>query len=598
MGLFDILKDNKDKSLDRTELSLSQADFGQGVMSLRDTIAPAALRVSSKHIEIGDKMARTLAIVSYPRFLNKDWFSPIINLDNEFDISIFIHPIESVSALRGFRKKVAQVESQIMERERKGLIRDPKLDTAHVDLEDLRDKLQQAVERLFNVGIYITVYGNDKEDLDSAERSIRSELEGRLIFVKPTIFQQEQGFKSTSPLGNDVLSIHTKINSRPLSSIFPFVSFNLGGEKGMLFGINRHNNSLILFDRFSLPNYNSATFATSGAGKSYAMKLEVLRSLMVGINVIVIDPEREFEKLATATGGRYFNISLNSKNSINPFDLPPVASDENPSDVLRSNIIHLVAFFRVILGDLTPEEDAVIDRAIAETYALKDITPDVDFTNMEVPTLSDFELILTGVEGGEAISKRISRYTTGTWSGFINNPSNVDLNKDFIVFSIRDMEDELKPAAMHIITRFIWNNIRKNLKKRLLVVDEAWIMMKSENTASFLYGLVKRGRKYYLGVGTITQDVGDFLGSKYGRAILTNSSLILLLRQSPTTIDMIQEVFNLTQEEKFLLLEAEIGNGLFIAGLKRVAIRIVASYTENEIITSDPSQILAMRSKK
>ena len=492
---------------------------------------------------------------------------------------------------------MAQVESQIYERQRKGLVRDPKLDSAYGDLEALRDRLQQATEKLFEVGIYITIYGKNKEDLDKSEQDIRSHLEGRLILVKPTLFQQEQGFKSTSPLGNDVLSIHTKLNTDPLSSIFPFISFDLSDEKGMLFGINRHNNSLILFDRFSLPNYNSTTFATSGAGKSYAMKLEVLRSLMVGVDVIVIDPEREFEKMALASGGRYFNISLNSEHSINPFDIPVIDSNENPADVLRSNIINLVSFFRVILGTLTPEEDALVDKAITETYALKDITPDVDFSNQESPTLSDFELILSGLEGGENISKRISKYTSGTWAGFINRPTNVDLNKEFIVFSIRDMEDELKPAAMHIITRFVWSAIRKNLKRRLLVVDEAWIMMKDKNTASFLYNLVKRGRKYYLGVATITQDVSDFLDSNYGKAILTNCSLKLLLRQSSTSIDLVQNTFNLTDEEKYLLIEAAVGEGLFIAGLKRVAIQIVASYTENEIITSDPSQILALKNK-
>ena len=594
MSIFNIF--NKQKDEDDVGLESHQSQFSSGLQEqIKDIIAPAALKVSSKHIEIGSKFSRTLAVVSYPRFLSKNWFSPIVNLDREFDISIFIHPIDSSKALRSFRKKVAQVESQIYERQKKGLVRDPKLDSAHGDLEALRDRLQQATERLFEIGIYITVYGETKEILDKAEQDIRSHLEGRLILVKPVLFQQEQGFRSTSPLGSDVLSIHTKLNTEPLSSIFPFVSFDLSDENGMLFGINRHNSSLILFDRFSLPNYNSTTFATSGAGKSYAIKLEVIRSLMIGIDVIVIDPEREFEKIAIATGGRYFNISLTSEHSINPFDIPPVSSTESPKDVLRENIINLVGFFRVILGNLTPEEDALIDKAITETYALKDITPDVDFSNQESPTLSDFELILSGLEGGEDISKRISKYTTGTWSGFINRPTNVDLNKEFVVFSIRDMEDELKPAAMHIITRFVWSVIRKNLKKRLLVVDEAWIMMKEKNTASFLYGLVKRGRKYYLGVATITQDVGDFLDSKFGKAILTNCSLKLLLRQSSTSIDLVQSTFNLTDEEKYLLLEASVGEGLFIAGLKRVAIQVIASYTENEIITSDPSQILAMK---
>ena len=350
-----------------------------------------------------------------------------------------------------------------------------------------------------------------------------------------------------------------------------------------------------MFDRFSLPNYNSVTFATSGAGKSYAMKLEVLRSLMVGTNVIVIDPENEFDKLATATGGRYFNVSLNSESQINPFDLPPVAEDENPANILRSNVITLLGLFKILLGGLTQEEDSIMDRAINETYALKDITSTTNFTGKDAPLLSDFALVLAGIEGGIQLAERLDKYINGTWSGFINKPSNIDIDKQFIVFSIRDMEEELRPAAMYIITNYIWSNIRKNLKKRLLVVDEAWIMMKNEDTAEFLFGLVKRGRKYYLGVGTITQDVSDFLKSKYGKPILNNASLTLLLRQSPTNIDLVVETFGLTEAEKFLLLEANIGEGLFIAGLKRVAISVIASFTEDKIITSDPAAILRER---
>ncbi|HYF28971.1 MAG TPA: DUF87 domain-containing protein, partial [Candidatus Paceibacterota bacterium] len=383
-----------------------------------------------------------------------------------------------------------------------------------------------------------------------------------------------------------------------LSSIFPFVSFDLTSDRGILYGINRHNASLILFDRFSLENYNSVVFAKSGSGKSYAVKLEILRSLMFDTDVIVIDPEREYEYLAEATGGRNFNISLSSEHHINPFDLPAVKEDEEPSDILRSNIINLVGLFRIMLGGLSPEEDAIIDRAISETYALKDITGDADFTGMEPPLMSDFENVLSGMEGSESLVTRLSKYTHGTWAGFLNRPTNVDINKQFVVFSVRDMEDELKPVAMYIITHFIWNAVRKELKKRLLVIDEAWWMMKSEDTASFLYSLAKRGRKYYLGLATVTQDVEDFLRSPYGRPILTNSSLQLLLKQSPTTIDVLQETFNLTDEEKYLLLESGVGEGLFFAGLKHVAIKVVASYTEDQIITSDPSQLLAIKKEK
>ncbi len=599
MALLDFLKPKTDTSMVASVAPiLPEQIYKQGVLELQDVIAPSALKITPREINLGDKIARTFFVMSYPRTLTDSWFSPIINLDRVLDISIFVHPIDSGEILKKFQKKVAEVQSQIMVREEKGLVRDPMLDTAYRDLEDLRDQLQQAQEKIFDVGVYITIYGSTVEELDKAESEIKSMLESRLIYVKPALFQQEQGFKSVLPLGKDELAVNSKLNSSPLSSIFPFVSFDLTSDKGILYGVNRHNASLVLFDRFSLENYNSVIFAKSGSGKSYATKLEILRTLMFDTDVIVIDPEREYEFLSQAVGGRYFNISLNSEHHINPFDLAPPREDESASDVLRSNIVALVGLFRIMLGGLTPEEDAIIDKAITETYALKDITIDSNFAEIEPPLLSDFELVLAGMEGSESLAQRLSKYTKGTWSGFINEPTNVDLNKKFEVFSVRDMEDDLKPVAMYLITHFIWNVVRKNLKKRLLVIDEAWWMMKSDDTASFLYGMAKRGRKYYLGLATITQDVDDFLKSPYGLPMITNSSIQLLLKQSPTTIDNLQKTFNLSDEEKFLLLESDVGEGIFFAGLKHVAIKVIASYTEDQIITSDPSQILALRAQR
>ncbi len=597
MSLLDFLNKKNEKEAAETP-QLPKDIYSEGKLNLVDTIAPAALRINPREIEIGEKFARTFYTVSYPAFLTDSWFAPIINLDQILDVAIFIQPINTEDALRNFQKKVAEVQSQINERESKGLVRDPKLDTAYQNLESLRDSLQQAREKLFDVGLYLTLYGDSKDEIDKIEGSIRSILDSRLVYTKPALFQQEQGFRTTLPLGNDELMVESKLNSEPLSSIFPFVSFDLTSDRGILYGINRHNASLILFDRFSLENYNSVVFAKSGSGKSYALKLEILRSLMFGIDVIVIDPEQEYAQLAEATDGRSFNISLSSEHHINPFDLPVVQEDEDPKDILRNNIITLVGMFRIMLGGLSPEEDSIIDKAITETYALKDITGDSDFSNMEPPILSDFETVLVGMEGSESLVERLIKYTTGSWSGFINQPTNIDINRQFVVFSVRDMEDDLKPVAMYIVSHYIWNAVRRNLKKRLLVIDEAWWMMKSEDTASFLYSLAKRGRKYYLGVATITQDVEDFLRSPYGRPILTNSSIQLLLKQSPTTVDILQKTFNLTKEEKYLLLESGVGEGLFFAGLKHVAIKIVASYTEDQIITSDPSQLLAIKREK
>lgn len=567
-------------------------------MELADKIAPSAVQITPKSMRIGDKIVRTFFVISYPRYLTDNWLTPLINLDKIFDIALHINPIETSELLRHFQKKIAEVESQIIIRQQKGLVRDPMLDTAFQDLENLRDNLTQAQEKMFNIGFYITIYADTENELFRTESEIKSMLESKMLYIKPALFQEEDGFKTVAPIGKDNLDITQKLNSEPISSMFPFVSFDLTGDEGILYGVNRHNSSLVIFDRFSLENYNSIIFAKSGAGKSYATKLEIIRTLMFGTEVIVIDPEREYEYLAEAVGGRYFNISLSSDHHINPFDIPIPREDESPADVLRSNIINLVGLFRIMLGGLTPEEDSIIDRAITETYYLKDITPDSDFKYIEPPLLSDFEMVLSGMEGTESILQRLTKYTHGSWASFINQPTNIDINKKFVVFSVRDMEDDLKPAAMYIVTHFIWNAVRKELRKRLLVVDEAWWMMKSEDTASFLYSIAKRGRKYYLGLCTITQDVGDFMKSPYGIPIVTNSSIQLLLKQSPSTIDVLQQTFNLTDEEKYLLLESGVGEGIFFAGLKHVAIKIIASYTEDQIITSDPSQVISIRRAK
>ncbi len=598
MSILDIILGRKSEEIKADMPSLPSEIYQEATLSLKDTLAPSALQIDSKSFDIGDIKGRTYFIMSYPRYLNDNWLSPLINLDRVFDVSIHVTPLDTGEVMKKFQRKVAEVQSQMIVREEKGMIRDPMLETAYEDLESLRDDLMTAQEKMFEVGVYITLYAKSLDDLDKVEKELKSILESALIQFRPALFQQDQGIISNLPIAKDQLNIKTKLNTSPLSSTFPFVSFDLTSDKGILYGINRHNGSLILFDRFSLENYNSITFAKSGSGKSFFSKLEILRTMMWDTNVIIIDPEREYESLTDAVGGRYFNISLNSEHHINPFELPMPTEDESMSDVLRTNIITLVGLFRVMLGGLTAEEDAIIDRAITETYALKDITADSDFSEIDPPLLSDFEMILAGLDGTESILERLQKYTKGSWAGFLNNPTNVNINQKCVSFSIRDMEDELKPVAMFLVTHYIWNAVRKDMRKRLLVVDEAWIMMKTPDTASFLFGLAKRGRKYYLGLATITQDVNDFMKSEYGVPIITNSSIQILLKQSPTTIDLIQKTFNLTDEEKFLLLESNVGEGIFFAGLKRAAIKVIASHTEEQIITSDPSEILKIKELK
>lgn len=587
MGLLDFIQQKKQVS--------TEAVADTNTLSLPDVVAPSAISINPKSISVSGRLSRVFFAVSYPRTLTDGWLEPILNIEKEIDVSIVIHPIDTAETLKKFQKKVAEVQSQINERSNKGMVRDPQLDAAYRNLEDLRDKLQQAEEKLFNVGLYIALYGETEADLNKTESEIRAILDARMVYIKPALFQQEEGFLSVIPTVTDKLLVHTKFNSSPLSSFFPFTSFDLTSDTGILYGINRHNSSLVLFDRFTLTNYNSVTFATSGAGKSYTTKLEILRSLMFGTEVIVIDPEHEYEQLAEATGGRFFNISLSSNHHINPFDLPIPLSDENPKELLRSHIIELIGLFKLMLGGLSPEEDAVIDAALHEVYALKDITGSGDYRDLEPPLLSDFEMVLAGMEGSESLVQRLTKYTSGTWAGFMNEATNVDINQKFVVFSLRDMEEDLKTIAMYIITNHIWGAVRRELKKRLLVIDEAWWMLKSEDTAAFLHNIAKRGRKYYLGLSTITQDVDDFLRSPYGVPMITNSSIQLLMKQSPTAVDTLQNVFNLTDEERLTLLESSVGEGIFFVGLKHVAIKVIASYTEDQIITSDPSQLLQIQ---
>ena len=584
----------------KKEIEIPEKIFESELIKITDIIAPPSIEIGSKHLKLGERLAKSYFIFSYPRYLSTGWLSSIINLDYPLDISFFIHPMDSGIVLRQLMKRVTEVQSEIMEREDKGLVRDPVLETAYRDLEELRDKLQTARERMFKFGLYLTVYADKEEEFRDIETTLRSVLESRLIYIKPALFQQHEGFISAAPYCIDRLQIHTPMNTEPLSSIFPFISFDLSSNEGILYGINKHNASLILFDRFSLENANEVVFAKAGSGKSYAVKLEILRSLMLGVDVITIDPENEYQFLSEAVGGSFFNISLTSPYHINPFELPVPREDERPEDVLRSNIINLVGLLRLMLGGLTPEEDAIIDRALTETYAAKDITPESDPSNWKenLPLMEDLETVLETMEGAESLVKRLQKFTKGAYSIFFNQPSNISMEGCLVAFGIRDMEEELRPMALYIILRYIWKTVRSTLKKRILVVDEAWWLMRTEDGASFLYGICKRARKYWLGVTTITQDVNDFMASTYGQPIITNSSLQLLLKQSPATIDAVQKIFNLTEEEKYMLLEAEVGEGLFFAGQKHVAIKIVASYAEDQVITTSPEEVLKIQKAK
>ncbi|KKU94493.1 MAG: Type IV secretory pathway VirB4 component-like protein [Candidatus Jorgensenbacteria bacterium GW2011_GWA1_48_13] len=574
--------------------------YEPGQEDLPNVIAPAGMEVNSNYLKVGDYFAKTFFVFTYPRYVASGWFSPVINLAEMMDISVFVNPMDTALALRNLRKKVAQVEAEIAEKQEKGVVRDPVLETAYQDIENLRDSLQQAREKLFEVGVYITIYGSSLENLSKLENTIENLLESKLVYIKPALFRHLEGFNSVLPIAQDDLNVHTPLNSGPTSSLFPFISPDLTSDKGILYGVNLHNNSLVIFDRFSLENANSVVFAKSGSGKSYATKLEIIRSLMVDTNVIVIDPENEYQNLANAVGGSYFKISLTSPNHVNPFDIPIIPQGDEPADVFKSHILNLTGLVKLMLGEVSPEEDALLDRAITETYASRDITAENfgKITELRPPLLEDLQTILQNTEGGRTLAQRLDKFTHGSYAGFTNAPTNIDIKNRLIVFSIRDLEEELRPIAMYIVLNFVWNLVRAELKRRLLIIDEAWWMMKYKDSASFLFGLVKRARKYFLGVTTITQDVEDFLRSDFGRPIVTNSSLQFLMKQSPTSINSVAQAFNLTEGEKAFLLESAVGEGLFFAGLKHVALKVIASYTEDQIITTDPEQILEMKGIK
>ena len=571
--------------------------YEQGMVSIKDLIAPTSYTVSPSFIELSGMYVQSFYIYAYPRYINTNWLSPLINFEANIDISVYVYPMENERIMKTLRNKVGQMSSHIRMDQESGKARDPQLETALQDAEELRDKLARGEEKFFQVGIYFSVYHTDKVQLEKLVKQVQSILGGKLVLTRPAILRQEEALNTTFPHCQDEINITRNMNTSPLSSTFPFNSTDLSSDDGILYGLNRHNNSLIIFDRFKLANPNMVVFATSGAGKSYAVKLEILRSLMIGVDVIVIDPENEYEMLSQTVGGTYMRLSLNSDRRINPFDLPlPIRGyEEQPGDLLRSNIITIEGLVSIMMdGNISSEERSLLQKALVDTYSIRGITFETENPGaMTPPTMEDLYDVLSEMKGAESLAMRISQYTTGIYAGIFNKPTNVEMNNTLMVFCIRDLEESLRPTAMYVILNYIWNRVRSTLKKRMLVVDEAWTLMQHEDSAKFLYGIAKRSRKYFLGLTTITQDVDDFLKSKYGRPIVSNSAMQLLLKQSPSAVDELAEVFNLTDGEKYYLLNSGQGEGIFFAGEKHVAIQIIPSFSEDKIITTNPEEILA-----
>ncbi len=582
-----------------------QSAFQKGITALRDFIAPSSIEYSSTYFQIGTRFARTYYVYGYPRQIYTGWLSSMINLDEIMDMSIYVYPVNSQVVLENLRKKVTQLEAGIQIDSEKGRIRDPAKQAAILDAEEIRDKLQVGEEKFFRFGLYFTVYGFSKEELEFVSHKVESMLGQQLIYSKPATSQQEQGFNSTLPQMVDQLQIRRNLSTGALSTSFPFTSADLTQENGILYGINMHNSGLVIFDRFSLENSNSVVFAKSGAGKSFTVKLEALRSMMFGTEIMIIDPENEYQKMCDAVGGAYVRLSLNSSTRINPFDLPKVIDTEEADNALRGNLVTLHGLLRLMMGGaqnqmiggtttlvpaLNPIEESDLDSALIETYSKAGITNDPFTHNVTPPTIYDLYDTLLHMGGtGPQLAQRLRKYTTGTFAGIFSQQSNIEINNPLVVFNIRDLEDELRPVAMYIILNYIWNKTKTDQKKRLLIVDEAWQLMKYEDSANFLFSLAKRARKYNLGITTISQDVEDFIGSQMGRAIVANASMQILLKQSPTAVDMLANVFKLTSEEKKRLSQFPIGQGLFFAGQNHVHIQIVASQTETDLISTTPT---------
>lgn len=599
----DLLEKRKDQKGDAlsSEEALTIRRYEQGLQKMLDLIAPAGMQVRTKDIIVNDLYSRTLYAYNWPNFIYPNWMAQTINQDVTMDIVHFIYPSNNKAIMKMLRKKVAELRSSIRMLEQRGIVRDPMLEAALQDAEELRDLLARGQEKLFQFGMYLTIYAEDEERLKKVQTDVESVLGGKLILTKPAMFQMEHAWTSTLPLCVDEIEINRNMNTSPIAASFPFSSSDLTDDHGILYGINRHNDSLIIFDRFDLPNANSNIFATSGAGKSFTAKLELLRYMMLGTEVLVIDPENEYTNLCQAVGGSFIPLSIQSPYRINPFDLPKAirGDDAGTGEVLRAAVINLHGLLRLMLGPITPSEDGVLDKAILDTYALNGITLTTPNPGeLEPPTLGNLVDVLMTTEGGENMAKILQKYTTGSYAGLFDQKTNVSLEQQMIVFQIRDLEEQLRPIAIYIVLNFLWNRIRAELKKRILVIDEAWNLMQHEDSARFLYGIVKRARKYYLGVTTITQDIDDFVESPFGKPIITNSSLQMLLKQSPTTVDNLQKLFYLTDGEKYVLLNSEVGQGILFAGYKHVAMQVIASPDESALITTKPSEVMAAEKQK
>jgi type IV secretory pathway VirB4 component len=572
--------------------------LGTGMVSIQDVIAPESIDVDFNQLKIGNTYFRTLFVAGYPRYVSANWLAPLINFEHSLDVSMFIYPVEGREVLDELRRKIGEMEAEIETDIQRGHIASVETEIKLEDAKSLQQELAKGAERFFQFGLYITVSSPTLDELNSTTKKVQSLLGSLLIISKAAALQMEDGLKTTLPLGQDHLVITRNMDTTSLATTFPFASSELSANEGIMYGINEHNDSLIIFDRFTLENANMVIFGKSGSGKSFFEKLEILRSLMFGVEVIVIDPEEEYRRMCEALSGTYIDFHFNAPAKINPFDLSAIY--EEGENELGLKILSLHGLLKVMLGDVSPNEEAILDRALITTYKARGITPDPATQRNEPPLMEDLYKTLIGMEEETAIglAARLEKYVKGSLRSFFDQQSNVDLKNPFTVFSLKEVEDETRPTIMYMILDYIWTKVKRDMKKRLVVVDEAWYLMKNEDSATFLYSIAKRARKYFLGLTTITQDVEDFLNTDYGHAIVTNSSIQILFKQSSAGIERLAEAFYLSEGEKHLLLAADVGEGLFFAGQNHVAMRVVASSEEHRLITTKPQELIELEEEQ
>ena len=581
------------KKLSKKEVLKKSFQFNFGEQDQIDLLSYSGLEENAAYLQMGEKYVRTLFISAYPYVASTGWLNSLINFNYDSDISYHIEQIDPLLALPKLNRKITELESTKRQMIKSGKVIGSEITDPLESAVQLKDKIQRGQEKLFQISIYIALSANSLSELNKITKILESVMSTYLFYTKTASFQQLEGLQSILPRGENVLSQKRNLDSSSAALTFPFVSSELVQESGILYGVNRANNSLVIIDRFSLNNANSIIFAQSGSGKSYTAKVEILRHLMQGTKVIVIDPEREYKQLAKSVNGTYIKLSATSQEKINPFDLS--LSTGSKEQDLSEHVGNLTEIISLMVGNLSAEERGVIDKAIMQTYKkfgylLKGAVKKKHTKQNTFPLLKDFYKTLKGMKQKDLCS-RLERFVKGSLTNVFDSQTNIKLDNRLVIFDIKDLHESLRQIMMVVVANFVDSQVKSNPEKRILVIDEGWLLLEFEESARFISGLVRRARKYYLGVTIISQQAQDFLKQDYGRAIASQSSLRILMKQDTTTIKKVSEEFHLSEYEQHFLLTCDRGEALIIADLHHVGVKIVASRKEHPLLTTDPREI-------